>query len=339
MIEKLYDEPEIYRIYVPLPENPLKMLNSYVIKTETANLVIDTGFNRPECKEALFEGLDELEIDRARTALFITHLHSDHAGLVGEVMQQGIKTIYMGEIDYNYLYAKENEGQWEELEERFAEEGFPKDTLIELRTTNQAVAFAPAGEFPAKLVQGGDFIEVGGYRFQCVHTPGHTPGHICLYSSELKLLFSGDHVLFDITPNITPWLRVEDSLGDYLNSLDKIMKYDVELTLPGHRAESWELYERVEEIKEHHNIRLAEMIDIIEEYGEINAYDIASHLQWSMRGLTWEEFPDNQKWFATGETLSHLDYALKRGKIGIKKKGQIKYYFVVPTKKSINIYT
>lgn len=45
----------------------------------------------------------------------------------------------------------------------------------------------------------------------------------------------GDHVLFDITPNITDWWDVPDSLGDYLRSLDKIAAYPVTLPLPGHR--------------------------------------------------------------------------------------------------------
>ena len=57
MYEKIYSNPDIYKIYVPLPNNPLKNLNSYVVKTENKNLIIDTGFNMPECYEALTEGL------------------------------------------------------------------------------------------------------------------------------------------------------------------------------------------------------------------------------------------------------------------------------------------
>lgn len=45
----------------------------------------------------------------------------------------------------------------------------------------------------------------------------------------------GDHVLFDITPNITDWWDVPDSLGNYLRSLDKLEAYPVTLPLPGHR--------------------------------------------------------------------------------------------------------
>ena len=41
-------------------------------------------------------------------------------------------------------------------------------------------------------IQEGDQIKVGHFVFTVLHTPGHTPGGICLYEKSLKLLFSGD---------------------------------------------------------------------------------------------------------------------------------------------------
>lgn len=70
MIEKLHASPDVYRIRVVLPDNPLQYLNAYVIKGKSENLVIDTGFNRPECREALCRGLEELGIDLRHTSLF-----------------------------------------------------------------------------------------------------------------------------------------------------------------------------------------------------------------------------------------------------------------------------
>lgn len=89
MIEHICAEPDIYRIEVPLPNNPLRYLNSYVVRGRDRFLVIDTGFNRPECREALFTGLDSLRVDLARTDLFLTHLHADHTGLVGDFARAG----------------------------------------------------------------------------------------------------------------------------------------------------------------------------------------------------------------------------------------------------------
>jgi glyoxylase-like metal-dependent hydrolase (beta-lactamase superfamily II) len=47
----------LFRIVVPLPGNPLKEINSYILTSNDRNLVIDTGMNRPECQEVLEAGL------------------------------------------------------------------------------------------------------------------------------------------------------------------------------------------------------------------------------------------------------------------------------------------
>ena len=76
--------PELFLIEVPLPNSPLKYLNSYVVRSSDRTLVIDTGLNRKVCLEALQGGLKKLGVDPARTDFFITHLHADHFGLVSK---------------------------------------------------------------------------------------------------------------------------------------------------------------------------------------------------------------------------------------------------------------
>ena len=81
-------DDNLFRIVVPLPGNPLQSINSYVIRDETRNLIVDTGLNRKACKEAVDEGLRKLGVDLDETDIFITHLHADHFGLVGDVYQK-----------------------------------------------------------------------------------------------------------------------------------------------------------------------------------------------------------------------------------------------------------
>jgi len=54
MIEEL--RRDLFRIVVPLPDSPLKFLNSYVVRSAARNLVIDTGLNRDECFEVMRAG-------------------------------------------------------------------------------------------------------------------------------------------------------------------------------------------------------------------------------------------------------------------------------------------
>lgn len=82
MVKELWEQPRIFSIPVPMPDNPLRNLNVYVVCTEKQNLIIDTGFNRTECRDALWEGIRQLGLDLSKTVLFLTHLHSDHVGLV-----------------------------------------------------------------------------------------------------------------------------------------------------------------------------------------------------------------------------------------------------------------
>lgn len=331
MLELLYENPEIYRMLIPLPENPLKTLNSYLIKSENRNLLIDTGFNRPECHEALIENLKELNVDMEKTDIFLTHLHSDHTGLINKIAHKNSK-VYIGKIDYEYMFENLEGFNWEESEKRFASEGFPYEIIERLRDTNQAKIFAPDGMFESILVEDGYKFNVDKLEFTVILTSGHTPGHTCLYLEKEKLLFSGDHILFDITPNITSWLRVKDSLRNYIESLEKIKKLEITKTFPGHRATSDDVHSRIDEIIEHHKSRLTDTLEVIKEKSAkegLTAYEIASFMKWNMRGKSWTEFPDNQKWFAVGETLSHLDYLFNENKIEKFKDNDIYKYKLI----------
>lgn len=311
MYPKLYSDPDIYKIDIPLPDNPLKNLNCYVIKTADKNLIIDTGFNRPECLQALENGLSALHIDKNKTELFLTHLHSDHIGLASHIMKENAP-IYMSTIDYDYFLDSILGNNWESTEQAYYREGFPKEHITVLRDSNPARSYAPDGTFEAITVNDGDTIQVGNYTFQCILTPGHTPGHMCLYFERDKLLFTGDHILFDITPNITSWHGVHDPLSSYMESLKKIRKMEIKTALPAHRKNDMDIYERIDEILHHHRIRLEDIINIVSDYPELTACQIASKMKWSMRGKNWNDFPISQRWFAVGETIAHVEYLMAR---------------------------
>ena len=114
MFEQIHSNPDIYKVPVVLPNNPLKNLNCYIIKTPSENLVIDTGFNQPECLEALTGGLKALDIDMDRTTLFLTHLHSDHIGLVNHIAT-GQTKILMSRTDYDYLSRDVDGDNWQSI--------------------------------------------------------------------------------------------------------------------------------------------------------------------------------------------------------------------------------
>ncbi len=302
----------IYVIKVPLPGNPLKNLNSYYIRGDRRNLLVDTGFNCDVCYEALRGGLDELGADMGNTDIFLTHLHSDHSGLCARVSSESSK-IFVSETDEKYLESFSKDDYWDRLHKNASVLGFSEAELEENKRTNPIRAYAPPRETIYTPVVDGFQIDLGGISLQAVATPGHTPGHMCLYDVEHKTFLSGDHILFDITPNITTWQGVDDSLGLYIESLKKIRKFDVETTLAAHRSATGSLSQRIDELIEHHKSRLDEAFRIVKSSPGLSAYEAASKMKWSIRAKDWSEFPITQKWFAVGEASAHLEHLLGKG--------------------------
>jgi len=295
--------PGLYRIKIPLPESPLKYLNSYVIKSDDRNLIIDTGFNRKECLEAMNNGLREINVDLADCDFFITHLHADHFGLIARLATKTSR-IYFSRPDKEIIESWEG---FEPMIEYAGKNGFPENELRTALHQHPGYKYGSDWMPDMSVLEDGETITYGNYCFECVETPGHTLGHICLYEAGKKILIAGDHVLSDITPNIQCWSDKENPLEKYLASLDKVRKLDVGLVLPGHRRLFKEHRARIDELKLHHEKRAEEILDILKK-GSGSAFEVASLMTWDIKFDSWDDFPVAQKWFATGEAISHLRF-------------------------------
>ena len=315
MIEEIL--PNLYKIEVPLPQSPLKAINSYVIKAQGQSLIIDTGMNREECMSVLSSGLKELDVDLRKADFFITHLHADHLGLVSS-LATNTSTIYFNQPDAAIISSV---GHWEEMSNFARINGFPEDELQRAIKDHPGRKYSSRGHLDFYILKEGDTVSIGDYLFKCIETPGHSPGHMCLYEANKKILVAGDHILFDITPNITFWLEMKSSLKQYLASLEKVYALDVNLTLPGHRSTLNNHRKRVRELQEHHQSRLNEVRSALEE-GSKNAFQVAPYVTWDIDCDSWEAFPSQQKWFAFGETVAHLKYLEEKGEIRRETRGQ-----------------
>jgi len=308
MVEEVL--PNIFRMEIPLPASPLKAINSYVIKAEGCFLMIDTGMNRKECMEAMQSSLRELQVDLQRTDFFITHLHADHFGLVSELISDSSK-VYFNEPDTQIL---RDPNHWEKMVAFGLMNGFPESDLRAALMKHPGRRYHARGPLDLCFLKEGDSIHIGEYAWRCVETPGHTRGHTCLYEPRAKILFSGDHILDTITPNISLWSDNDDPLRQYLQSLDKINGYDIGRVLPGHRHPFEHHRRRIAELKKHHEVRTEEVLAILQK-GRQTAYQVASQMTWDIDCEMWEDFPLPQKWFASGEALAHLRYLEGLGRV------------------------
>ncbi|MBO4862182.1 MAG: MBL fold metallo-hydrolase [Firmicutes bacterium] len=312
MIQQIDDS--IYCIKVPLAGSALGSLNSYFFRGAEEDFLMDTGFNTAACEESLCGSLKDLGADISRINIINTHLHADHTGLnhwfcgpdkhiyISETDHQGVLTYYKSK-GYKRAERDRREGVDERTYQRMLSHG-PE--------TDKRERFFDEEKFVG--LQDGDVIDTGNVRLKMILVPGHTPGNSMFYIEDKKVLFTGDHVLFDITPNITCWPGVGNALQEYLDSLERSRDLDVYLALPGHRSPG-NYYERIDSILRHHQRRLDEVTGIVADAPGLTAYEIARRMKWKIHLDPDGSMPPAQMWFAAGECMSHLDKLVVDGVI------------------------
>lgn len=316
----------IYRILVPLPHSPLKQLSCYIIRGLPGehNLMIDTGFNQDACEQAVREGLAQLEMTMENTDIFLTHLHADHSGLCGRLKTPQTH-VYIRDCDGARVNGFLTQEYWSNLMAFQPPMGVPQDELLDYHNHPAYVnRIAQPVDFTA--VTDGQKFSVGGYTLEAVDLSGHTPGQLGLWSQKERFLFSGDHILDKITPNICIWDYDNDYLGIYLRNLRKVKTMQLTQLYPAHRTLITAVDTRIDELIAHHARRCQEICDLLEQNGEMTVWQLAHQMHWDFGGGAFLDFPPNQKWFGSLEVFAHTEYLRRMERIHCQKRGQAFYY-------------
>lgn len=320
MIQKVFDN--IYKIEVPMRDGALNCLNAYLILGER-NLLIDTGFDRDETYKTITGALCELGTSMEDTDIFLTHMHPDHAELAGRLAGKNTR-VYIGAEDAKLL--NDREKTFNVRRQNPSSKGFPPGVAVDYERIHALRSpFSRSASCTYTEVNDGDVLEYGGYKLRCIDCAGHSPGQTCLYIEDIKLLFCGDHILFDITPNVSSWDDEVNPLKDYTENLKKLKAYDIEIILPAHRGVTCSAHERIDQILAHHNERLDELMEVLRKNGASSPYDIASALTWNTF-CTWDDMPTFQKYSAVGEVIAHLAFLLDSGLIDKSVDGGVDLY-------------
>jgi glyoxylase-like metal-dependent hydrolase (beta-lactamase superfamily II) len=317
--ESIY--PDIYRINVPLPGNPLKSINSYLILGSGRNLLVDTGFNLPITEETISAALRELESPLEKTDIFITHAHVDHSGLACKLKRAG-NAVFFPEGDVKYLDAAIQGSILESRScERFnipAEKGTDhKNSVFNL--------YGPENTGCFTLIKEPYAIPVGGYLFEIIDIPGHTPGQVGLYERNHKLFFSGDHILEAISPNLTTWGGERDYVEAFMQSLEKVGNMDIGRVFPGHGGTISDHRARIKQLIKHHERRLDEVLKAVAD-GFETVYEIGAHIKWDYKSGKIEDFSPEQLWFAASETYAHAEHLRFAGLAALEQRGGLYRY-------------
>ena len=317
---------DIYQICVPLPNNALRVLNCYVVMEQPRPLVIDTGFDMPECYDALTQGLNALGLSWDEVDIFFTHGHPDHCGLVNRVGHENT-TFYAGFSSFHELhraYYAEIRGfrAWMSGGCEILPEGclHPVLTAEEDQNVRDAAydygdmdeVAIPISDVELCVLKDGDTFQRGSRKFQVIGCTGHSPNHICLYDPADKTLICGDQMLAKITPVIASFALGENLLQNYLLSIEKLAQFDISTALTGHRALLQNVPARAKELAEHHEQRSREIL-LAMNAEAANLVDITKSVTWRNPIPNWDDWPIKQKFFSLGETLVHITFLESKG--------------------------
>lgn len=306
----------ITQIRLPLKDNPLRHINSYLLKADDGYVLVDCGWDTPDVLDALEATLREqgIGLDDIRS-LVVTHLHSDHYGLAGTLTRLTKLRLLMHRLDWVFLRTRLSDPgiYLRQTNEWLARNGFPYDSHEEVERSLGALARFTLVQ-PDEQLEDSQTIGVGRHSYRVVWTPGHTPGHVCLYDEENRVLLSGDHVLDPITPNVSAWLDdPPNPLGDFLESLKKVSELEAETVLPAHGEPFTGLQRRVGELLAHHDEREGLVLAQLDD-GPVSAAQVARGLPWTRRRQRLDDLPSLQQRMAVSETLSHLEHLRATGR-------------------------
>lgn len=228
----------VARFTVPLALPSPDHLHVHVLETPDGPLLVDCGARGSEL--ALAAALQATGATDAR--VLITHAHVDHWGLASSLTDRVLA----------------HPGVLSSL--RFAIDGPPVDDSTANGWPDRAElerAFAGFSE----LISGVPEIEAIGDGdrlgdWEVLWTPGHDPGHVCLFRDSDGVLLCGDLLLPGFTPNIQPDPSGRDALGDFLASLRRVAALPVRLVLPAHGERYEDAARRAQELERHHEARL-----------------------------------------------------------------------------------
>ena len=187
--------------------------NCYLLVEKEYALLIDTGLGVSDISKEVLKITDKPVI------AVPTHVHWDHIG---------------GLWNFPEFYVHESEKDWIEgnfpLSNEFVRKMLVKEnSLTDFSNLDKYKVFRGK---PQRLLSDGDIIDLGNRKIKVLHTPGHSPGHMCFFEEEKGYLFSGDLIYKG-----TLFANYESTDPEkYLESVQKISKLPVKRVFPAHHS-------------------------------------------------------------------------------------------------------
>ena len=302
--------PGVHWIRLPLPFQ-LNHINVWLVEDGQGWTIVDTGINSNTTK-GLWEQVFAHVGGRPVSRVIVTHLHPDHVGLAGWLVEKFDVPLYMSRTDYllcRTLVMDTGQPAPEEGVLFYKAAGFPDDMLEIYRKR-----FGGFGSGVSRLPQSyrrltdGQELVIGKHRWRIVVGRGHAPEHACLWCPELKLMISGDQILPRISSNVSvfPTEPEADPLQEWLDSCKHLRTLipDATLILPSHNEPFYGVTTRMTRLIDDHEDGMVKLLALCET--PKRAVD-------TFPALFRTKITSGNYGMATGESLAHLNCLIARG--------------------------
>jgi hydroxyacylglutathione hydrolase len=194
-----------------------RIVNCYLVISKDDIILIDTGLPGNSSKITKYVENNLKRSTQDIKTIIITHQHMDHVGSLSKMKEITGAKVAIHPADADYIRGKQPHSG-----PTFA------NTMVKLI---QFIYRTKPIE-PDILLNDGDLV--GGYRV--IHTPGHTPGTICLYNSQNKAIFVSDNLQYKEGKLQSPSERLIPESEKYKESMKRLLNFDIEVILTGHTA-------------------------------------------------------------------------------------------------------
>lgn len=313
--------PGLHWLRLPLPFR-LNHVNVYLVEGERGWTIVDAGADTPQARTLWNGVLAGLLAGRPVERLIVTHYHPDHVGAAAYLCERTGAELVMGETEYltarvHRLATREDLGAEQAF---YRAHGLSSEQLSQMGSRLERYrSVVPALPRRYRPLRVGDRLRLGAMEVEALCYAGHSPAQMLLHAPAHDLLFAADHVLPQISPNVSAAEEKpeDDPLGRYVASLADIPSRiaDSTLVLPGPRLPFFGLHRRCGELVAHHAARCADLARFCDPAAPPTAAEIVP-LLFTM------DLDAHQFWFAFSETLAHINMMVGRGELlGVQDGG------------------
>jgi glyoxylase-like metal-dependent hydrolase (beta-lactamase superfamily II) len=322
--------PGVHRIPLPLPNDGLRAVNVYALVGDDGPVLVDSGWAIPAARELLQNGLRELGAELGDVSRFlVTHLHRDHYSQAIRLRGEFGTRVTLGAEERHSLEVTMRPDRGHISEQLTSLRELGAGDLADRLLAGRKPPEDPDWQGPTDWFIPHEVIVANDRALEVVETPGHTRGHVVFYDTPAALLFAGDHVLPTITPSIgfEPAMAA-NPLGSFLDSLAIVRARPDALLLPAHGAVSPSVHNRVDELIEHHRVRLDAMAVVLG-WGIDTASEVAAKVTWTKRERDLSDLDVFNQFLAVCETGAHLNLLVSQGRATMEFRDGVRHYALV----------